>query len=138
MATTVSGARILEDHNLTTFPNSYITNNQENNNNNNYNNYIRARAREERLQKVEEAYYDVFARPMPRFVQREALAMLDRGIEADMLVAVLEYTACAPRPSWAYARAVIIRNEERGIKRGFEFMCSLSDRGRDGCEELPY
>lgn len=136
MAITASSARKMDDHNVTTFPNSVNTNNRENNNNN-YNNYLHARACKERLADIGEVYYEVFGRAMPRFVTAEVESMIARGLSVGMIKSVLEYTACAPRPSWAYARAVLYRNEERGIKDEFAFADSLYNRGRDGCE-LPY
>lgn len=54
------------------------------------------------------AYYETFGRDCPIAVQRQ-LNNLNRlgGYAWDFLRAVIEYTAMAPRPSWAYASYVI-------------------------------
>ncbi|MBQ2930283.1 MAG: DnaD domain protein [Clostridia bacterium] len=75
---------------------------------------------------------------MPKFVEREIMAMINGGIEPNMVVCVLEYTACAPRPSWAYARTVLIRNEEKGITTASGFLTSLGNHGRAGDDAMPY
>lgn len=134
MATTRSGAATAP--NVLPFEKSY--NQTETHNNNNYNNNnTRARACEKIIE-IHEAYEDVMGRAMPKFVEREIMAMINGGIEPDMVIAVLEYTACAPRPSWAYARTVLIRNEEKGITSSSAFIVSLANRGRAGDDALPY
>lgn len=107
-------------------------------NNNNNNNYrVRARTRErdvlfeERMQAVKDAYLDVFGREMPRFVLREIEDMTSEQIELHMIRAVIEYTACAPRPSWNYARTVIYRNRAIGICTERAFREKLYNRGRE-------
>ena len=145
MATTASSARTMAPNTIT-FPSrvrdiqppseSYTQPNSENNNNNNnYNNHVRARVRE--IEQIHDAYEDVLGRSMPRFVEREVLGMIADGVEPSMIRDVIEYTACAPRPSWAYARAVIYRNHEKGISSSGAFARSLAERGRDG-DDLPY
>ena len=130
MATTASSV-----NNVSPFPMLECNNLETNNNNyNNNNNHVRAHAWEAIL----EAYEDVMGRAMPRFVQNEAANMIKHGVEPAMIRAVIEYTACAPRPSWAYARTVIIRNEERGITTASAFSESLGLRGRAGDDDLPY
>lgn len=130
MATTASSVT-----NVSPFP--MLNNNQHeqnNYNNNNNNNHACARA----WGAVHDAYEDVMGRPMPRFVQTEVEGMLRHGVALDMIKAVIEYTACAPRPSWAYARTVIIRNEERGITTAADFFASLGLRGRAGDDNAPF
>lgn len=137
MATTASGARILDDHNVTTFPNRDTTSNCENNNN--YNNYNIARAHARERQAVLDAYLDVFGRSMPGFVAREVDWMeQQKGITLGMILSVIEYTACAPRPSWAYARTVLLRNQEKGVVTAIDFENSLAARGCAGYSDLPY
>lgn len=130
-------------HNVTRFPVKDINNGKNENydhdnyNNNNYR--VRARTREtdavfqDAFQHVRDAYADVFGREIPRFVYNEMLDMMDElSIKADMIVAVIEYTACAPRPSWAYARAVLYRCcMQKGIVTGSGFRRDLRGRGRD-------
>lgn len=132
MATTASCAP-----NVSPFP--MLNNNQSGNNHDhdNNNNHVRARAYAREWQKILDAYEDVIGRPMPKFVQREAEGFIASGVQPDMIVAILEYTACAPRPSWAYARTVLYRSEERGMRSAADFMISLANRGRAG-EDLPY
>lgn len=103
--------------------------------NNNYRVRVRAHARE--MNRIHDAYEDILGRSMPRFVEEEILGMIADGAEPSFIRAVIEYTACAPRPSWAYARAVIYRNMKKGVTHEGTFMASLADRGRDG-DELPY
>ena len=105
--------------------------------NNNNNNRVRARTRERdyiferRMQAVKDAFLDVFGREMPRFVLREIEDMTTEQIELPMIRAVIEYTACAPRPSWNYARTVIYRNRAIGICTEREFREKLYNRGRE-------
>ena len=136
MATTASGAATAHDpNNVYTFP--MLNNNQlePNHDHDNNNNHARARARE--WQDLLDAYEDVMGRAMPRFVQSEVEAFLRSGVQMDMVKAIIEYTACAPRPSWAYARTVLYRSEERGMKTATDFMNGLALRGRAG-DDTPY
>lgn len=152
-----AGARARED--LDSLPERYSTagNADHNHDHDNYNNnYTRARAREEAQKyharqmvsnmeqlrelvgyEVLDTYEDVFGRPMPRFVQREVADLL-ADVQTDMVVAVLEYTACAPRPSWAYARAVLIRNRDMGVRSAVAFRTALNKRCRDQIDDMPY
>lgn len=134
MATTRSSAATAP--NVVPFEKSY--NETETHYNNNYNNNnTRARACDKIIE-IHEAYEDVMGRQMPKFVEREIMAMINGGIEPDMVISVLEYTACAPRPSWAYARTVLIRNEEKGITTASSFLTSLGNHGRAGDDAMPY
>lgn len=136
MATTASGAATAHDpNNVYSFP--LLNDNQlePNHDHDDYNNHARARAR--RWREILDAYEDVMGRPMPRFVQTECEGFESNGMELDMIKAVIEYTACAPRPSWAYARTVLYRSEERGMKTAIDFMNGLALRGRAG-DDTPY
>lgn len=129
MATTASSARKATQTQYS--PDNVMNFNQNRNynyNNNNYNNN-NTRARVGRAFEAEkqaafqtllhgdfpQIYEDSIGRPMPRVVEREISEMIDRGISSGLIGAVLEYTAAAPRPSWAYARTVILRNYAKGI-----------------------
>lgn len=137
MATTASGAAATTNpHNVYSFPK--VNNNQLEPNDNNNNNNHHARARAHEWQRILDAYEDVMGRPMPRFVESEICSFLHGGAETGMVRAVIEYTACAPRPSWAYARTVLHRNLERGICTEVDFVVSLSKRGRAGDEDVPF
>lgn len=131
MATTASSAA----PRVTPFPSRLSETKQERDNNYNNNNYTRTRARE--ILQIDEVYEDVLGRKMPRFVEREILGMLADGAEPLLIRDVLEYTACAPRPSWAYARTVLYRTMERGIYTSLGFAQSLQNHGRAG-DDLPY
>jgi len=48
-----------------------------------------------------------------------------RGAEPEMICEVLLYTAAAERPSWAYARHVILYNIESGLLTQQAFLESL-------------
>ena len=114
----------------------------DNNNNYNNNNSARARTRESLLeheaQKASskanqtilhgdfaQTYEDALGRPMPAIVAREIQGMLSKGISGTLIHTVLEYTAGAPRPSWAYARAVILRSYAKGINDDEAFLDAL-------------
>jgi hypothetical protein len=141
MATTASGARILDEHNVTPLHKVYEPkqNRQNDYYNNNNNNNNPARARVDREADAANAaafdavmhgdfgsvYEDALCRPMPRFVAQEIGSMMQRGVSGSLILAVIEYTASAPRPSWAYARAVILRNWAKGINDDESFLDSL-------------
>lgn len=136
MATTASGAAAnLDPKNVYSFPK--VNNNQLDPNHNHDNNNHHARARAREWQDLLDAYEDVMGRPMPRFVQSEVEGFVRSGVQLDMVKAIIEYTACAPRPSWAYARTVLYRSEERGMRSATDFMNGLAMRGRAG-DDIPY
>lgn len=138
MATTASGIS-------TATPIQYSTDNvmqfnqkHNNNYNNNYNNNnTRARVKnaidtemQSQSQKIRhgdfaQTYEDSIGRPMPRLVEREIAEMMEHGVDSGLICAVLEYTAAAPRPSWAYARTVILRNYAKGINDEEAFTDSI-------------
>lgn len=84
------------------------------------NNYYYIRAREE-MNEISEMYFDVLGRPLPRYTANEIAGMLEAGIDAGLICAVLAYTGGAPRPSWAYAKAVIERQIAQGAKTAEDF-----------------
>lgn len=93
----------------------------------NYYYYIRAREHiENDVQEIADMYLDIMGRPMPRFVLREVQEYMQNGIGADMISAVLAYTGGAPRPSWAYARAVIDKQAAMGARTAAEFNGNVS------------
>ena len=130
MAITESSVQSQETHNTVSFPSRatylYSLPGRENNNQSQYNNYYYIRAREHtendvNVVEIAEMYQDVLGRPMPRFVEREVLTMLDSGIQADMICAVLAYTGGAPRPSWVYARTVLEKQAAMGAHTAADF-----------------
>lgn len=111
------------------FPCTPIPEEIENHNQNNNYYYIRVRAREQippEMAEICEMYQDVFDRPMARYYQKQALEYLASGIQADMICAVIAYTGGAPRPSWAYASAVIERQAAQGARTAADFRGNVS------------
>lgn len=66
-------------------------------------------------------YEDVFCRHMPGIVVMEIMAMMAAGAGADLVAEIIRYTAGAPRPSWAYARAVLRRQMAMGTRTAEDF-----------------
>lgn len=141
MASTAS-SRATQVQHTTQNVREFKQNREHYNNNNNYNNNT-TRARVERVidrateGRMDAALHGDFAsvfedsigRPLPRIVAREISEMMARGISGGLIMAVIEYTAGAPRPSWAYARAVILRNFAKGINDEDEFNESVGGLG---------
>lgn len=93
-----------------------------------YNTRTRARNEEtEPLESCKTAFYMAFGfYPAPRIID-QITAMTDDGISPDLIRAVLNYTADhAPRPTWAYAQAVIRRKLDEGITTGEAFEASVA------------
>lgn len=76
---------------------------------------------------IKSAYYMALGYyPSPRN-QQQVLALMESGASACLIEAVLAYTAeHAPRPSWAYAQAVLRRKLAEGITTGEAFECSVA------------
>lgn len=138
MATTASGVQAATpiqhpSDNVITFD----RNRNHNNNHYDYNNNTRARVKLAVDAEIAAAsqiamhgdfaqiYEDSIGRSMPRIVGREISEMMEHGVSSTLICAVLEYTAGAPRPSWAYARAVILRNFAKGINSEDDFNESI-------------
>ena len=51
-------------------------------------------------------------RPLP-WMQRQFLDLLSRGYDVSTLKSIIDDTARAPRPSWAYLEAIIRNSEEQ-------------------------
>lgn len=135
MTITGCSAQVQEPHNTVPFPTRVIYSSpfpeKEKDKQAEYNNYYYIRAREHtekgvNVVEIAEMYQDVMGRPMPRFVEHEVLAMLDAGIQADMICAVLAYTGGAPRPSWVYARTVLEKQAAMGARTAAEFHGNVS------------
>jgi len=82
-----------------------------------------------------EVYQDVLCRPMPHFVAAELAERMQAGAQPDMLAAILEYTGGAPRPSWAYARAVIDRQLARGTRTAAAFRAGVEQYRAARCTQ---
>lgn len=77
------------------------------------------------------AYEDAFSRHMPRAVAIEMLRMMQHGAAPELIVAVLDYSTGAPRPSWAYARAVLQRQMAMGTRTAADFAQKEQQRAAD-------
>ena len=96
----------------------------------------RARASIEAVLPAELAvlYEDVFSRHMPAVVAREIMAIMAAGASADLVAEVLRYTAGAPRPSWAYSRAVLRRQMAMGTRTAEEFAAREAERAENSMQ----
>lgn len=77
-------------------------------------------------------YEDVFCRHMPGIVAMEIMAMMAAGAGADLVAEIIRYTAGAPRPSWAYARAVLRRQMAMGTRTAEDFTAREAERTERG------
>lgn len=115
MATTASGARILP------FPQGVNTPTGTEDGYYYYNNKPK-HDYETSLKEVEKAYHDCFCGTMPQPIRNQVLGWIHGGVQADLITAILEYTVCtAPRPSWAYAAAVMRAQLLRGYTVAEQF-----------------
>ena len=131
MAIATSGTRVV------TFPqepyNNYYHNNypvdgispkQDNN----------ARAQDPGWLAIEGAYYATFGRAIAPVIRAQMLSMVEQGAALDLIAAVIEYSASAPRPSWAYARTVLRRQMDMGTRTAAEFVTACSEYRRKAAE----
>lgn len=132
MAIATSGTRVV------TFPqepyNNYYNNNypvdgispkQDNN----------ARAQDPGWLAIEGAYYATFGRVIAPVVRAQMLSMVEQGAALDLIAAVIEYSASAPRPSWAYARTVLIRQLAMGTRTAEQFEAACDSYRRKAAEK---
>ena len=81
-----------------------------------------------------ELYEDVFCRHMPGIVAMEIMTMMAAGAGADLVAEIIRYTAGAPRPSWAYARAVLRRQMAMGTRTAEDFAAREAERAERGLQ----
>ena len=62
------------------------------------------------------------------------LSMVEQGAALDLIAAVIEYSASAPRPSWVYARTVLRRQMDIGTRTAAEFVTACSEYRRKAAE----
>ena len=75
---------------------------------------VRAHARERA--EIEQYYCDTFGAPKaPPVAIREIDFALEHGLEPALIMTAMDEAAMAPRPSWAYARAIIRRLLGEGV-----------------------
>lgn len=101
----------------------------------------RTRARAHAREEVEQYYCDTFgAAVTPPVAVRQIDYALERGMLPEVIMTAIDEAALAPRPSWAYARAIIQRLLAEGVltpeaygRRQAQF---YARRSRD--HELPF
>ena len=68
------------------------------------------RAREEVLEEIAEYYCATFGtQTMPPIAERRCLSAMAAGMDEGLIYNAIDEAAMAPRPSWAYANAIITR-----------------------------
>ena len=80
----------------------------------------RARAREGAeirvwMDDIARYYRDTLGCVMPPMAKRDVAAAIEAGLEPQLVIIALDETALAPRPSWAYARAILRRLLREGV-----------------------
>lgn len=73
---------------------------------------------------IEEAYTAIYGRKMPPVIRSQIRSLMAQGAMPDLITAVIEYSAAAPRPSWAYARTVLERQLSMGTRTAEQFEAS--------------
>lgn len=72
--------------------------------------YSHARARTRETEELADYFCDTFgAMRMPPVAQRAIEYALDQGMDASLIYNAMDEAALAPRPSWAYAAAILRR-----------------------------
>ena len=100
---------------------------------------LRARARERAQPELTELYraeLDAYAdywrqtigTQLPPAARRRIAAALAAGIEAALIADLIDQTAGAPRPSWAYCAAIMDRIEREGIKSQADYQAAQERR----------
>lgn len=60
-------------------------------------------------------YRETLGCVMPPMAKRDATAAIEAGLEPQLIMTALDEAAQAPRPSWAYARAILRRLLKEGV-----------------------
>lgn len=81
-----------------------------------------ARVQEYRIKYLCKHYEESFDRKCPPVVAKEIGDVINLGMDADLLEAIIDETQLAPRPSWAYARAIIRRCFREQVYTVSDFM----------------
>lgn len=81
-----------------------------------------ARVQEYRIKHLCKHYEESFDRKCPPVVAKEIGDVINLGMDADLLEAIIDETQLAPRPSWAYARAIIRRCFREQVYTVSDFM----------------
>lgn len=82
---------------------------------------VRAREDDETTRRVWEAdltqyFHDTFGAPCSPLARRDMAAAMEAGLDPQLIVIAMDEAALAPRPSWAYARAILRRLIDEGVQ----------------------
>lgn len=81
------------------------------------------------------AYEATYGRKMPPVIRSQIRDLMAQGAMPDLIAAVIEYSAAAPRPSWAYARAVLVRQLAMGTRTAEQFEAACDSYRRKAAEK---
>lgn len=84
---------------------------------------------------IEEAYTAIYGRKMPPVIRSQIRSLMAQGAMPDLIAAVIEYSAAAPRPSWAYARTVLERQLSMGTRTAEQFEAACDRYRRKAAEK---
>ena len=73
------------------------------------------------LELIEEVYLDCIGRRMPGIAREETVGFLNEGMSPAVIMLALDETAGAPRPSWAYCRAILAGCLRDGAKTAEDY-----------------
>ena len=76
---------------------------------------------EEALELIAEAYMDSVGRRMPGIAREECMGFMDARMAPAVILLALDETAAAPRPSWAYCRAILSACAREGIRTAEDY-----------------
>lgn len=75
----------------------------------------REEEREEHLEQIAGYYCETFgAAAMPPIAKRQCLIAMNQGLDPMLIYTAIDEAALAPRPSWAYAAAILRRLAQEG------------------------
>lgn len=81
------------------------------------------------------AYEATYGRKMPPIIRSQIGELMAQGAMPDLIAAVIEYSAGAPRPSWAYARTVLVRQLAMGTRTAEQFEAACDSYRRKAAEK---
>lgn len=76
---------------------------------------------EEALELIAEAYMDSVGRRMPGIAREECMGFMDARMAPAVILLALDETAAAPRPSWAYCRAILNACAREGVRTAEDY-----------------
>lgn len=87
----------------------------------------RARTREAVMAELRTYYQDAFGLRCPPVARADMEWFLDAGIAPDVIRLCIDAATLAPRPSWAYARAILRRLRAEGVRTVDQYNKRQSD-----------